>query len=313
MRALRAEGERVHVLIRDELKASLFSREKVFIGDVFDRSSVERAVRGVETIVHVPPRVYPGGDERFQLAMHRQAHVESTRLVLDEAVSRGVGKFLFVSSAHAAGRSPDRILCELSGGKPQTPYAQAKLEAEDVALSYAKRYSMDVVILRPPGIYGSGDKSVVSLLYRAALLNLWLPFKGLNVFQSLVFVDNLAGAGLALLKATGDGMGPRAFIVKDPVDYRPADLYVAVCEALRKKVRLFQAPLPFLRSLGLIGSRCRNIPKLRGLSLFRHLTTPQQYCGHLFNETVPDFPFMDLDEAIRSTVRPSTRPPEKSG
>ncbi|MFQ5803914.1 MAG: NAD-dependent epimerase/dehydratase family protein [Candidatus Methylomirabilales bacterium] len=313
VRALRAEGECVHVLIRDGSKASWFSKEKVFVGDVFDRSSVERAVRGVETIVHVPPRVYPNGDEPFQLAMHRQAHVETTRLVLDEAISKGVGKFLFVSSAHAGGRSPDRILCEFSGGRPQTPYAQAKLEAEEVARSYAQRYAIEVAILRPPGIYGSGDKSVVSLLYRAALLNLWLPFKGLDVFHSLVFVDNLARAGLALLKATGNGMGPGAYIVKDPVDYRPADLYGAVCKVLGKRVRLFQAPLPFLRSLGLIGNRCRNIPKLRGLSLCQHLITPQQYCGHLFNETVPDFPFIDLDEAIRATVRPLTDSREKSG
>lgn len=303
----------MHVLIRDELKASLFSREKVFIGDVFDRSSVELVVRGVDTIVHVPPRVYPDGDEQFQLAMHRQAHVESTRVVLDEAVSKGVKEFLFISSAHAAGRSPDRILCEFSGGKPQTPYAQAKLEAEKLALSYAERYTIKVVILRPPGIYGWGNKSVVSWLHRAALLHLWLPFKGLDVFHSLVFVDNLARAGLALLKATRDGVDPAVFIVKDPVDYRPADLYIAVCEALGKKIKLFQAPLPFLRTLGLIGNRCRNIPKLRGLALFRHLIIPQQYCGHLFEKTVPNFPFVDLEEAIRSTVRPSTDPREKNG
>ncbi|MFQ5801325.1 MAG: NAD-dependent epimerase/dehydratase family protein [Candidatus Methylomirabilales bacterium] len=309
VRSLRAEDKLVHVLIRDGSKASVFSGEKVFVGDVFDPSCVRRTVRGVKTIVHVPPRVYPDGDEQFQLAMHRRAHVESTRLVLDGAVSQGVGKFLFVSSAHATGCSSDRILCESSGGRPETPYAQAKLEAEGMVLSYAERYSMDVVILRPPGIYGSGDKSVVSSLCRAAQRNLWLPLKGLDVLHSLVFVDNLARAGLALLKATGEGIGPRVFIVKDPVDYRPGDLYISVCRALGKRVRLFRAPLPLLRTLGFIGGRCRNIPRLRGLGLFRHLITPQQYCGHLFNETMPGFPFVGLDEAIRITLRPSTGPP----
>lgn len=126
--------------------------------------------------------------------MHRRAHVESTRLVLDEAVSRGIERFLLVSSAHATGRGTSSARCESLPGRPETPYARAKLEAEELALSYADRHPLEVVAVRPPGIYGPGDKSVVSSLSRAARLNLWRPLEGIQALHSMVSVDNLARA-----------------------------------------------------------------------------------------------------------------------
>ena len=59
VRALRADGEDVHVLIRDGSKTSSFSGQKVFVGDVFDRSCVAAAMEGADSVVHVPARVYP--------------------------------------------------------------------------------------------------------------------------------------------------------------------------------------------------------------------------------------------------------------
>lgn len=306
VRALREEHRDLRVLIRDASKVSLFPTEKVLVGDLFDLSCLRRAVAGVETIVHVPPRVYPNGDVQSQLAMHRHAHVESTRLLLDVGVAEGLKKFLFVSSAHATGRDSGKVLCESDGSHADTPYAQAKIEGEELVLSYAERHSMRVAILRPPGIYGPGDKSLVSSLCRAARRNLWLPLKGLATLHSLVFVDTLARAGLALLKVTKGTTASKVFIVKDREDYRPEELYTAVCRALGKRIRLIWAPVPILRSLAFVGDRLRKVPGLRGLSLLGQLMTAQRYCGHLFNETVQDFPYVGLDEALQSMLTKSS-------
>lgn len=302
VQALRMEGERLHVLIRDGSMASLFPGEKVFVGDIFDPSCVARAVVGVDTVVHVPPLMCPIVDGQSQLSMYRRTHVESTRLILDRAVRQEVRRFLFVSSAHVTGRNPDKVLCELGGDEPVSPYAQAKLEAEHLILSYSERCGMEAVILRPPGIYGPGDKSIVSLLLRAARRSLWLPFKAVPTLHSLVFVDSLARAGLALLKVAGVASTPRVFIIKDPADYRPSDVYAAACRALGKQVRLFRAPLLLLRVLASVGSRWRHIPKLGRLGPLREFLTPQRYCGHLFRETLPDFAFANLEEAIQITL-----------
>ena len=311
LRALRDEGDSASVLIRDGSRSSQFPRETVFVGDVFDPSCVGPALEGAETVIHVPPLVNGRGDAKSQLAAHRRSHVESARIVLEEAVSRGVRRFLMVSSAHATGRSTDSVLCECSGGSPHGPYARAKLEAEEVAFSYAERHPIDVVIVRPTEIYGPGDKSVISSLRRAAQLNLWLPLAGLDSLHSLVFVDNLARAGLELLKRTAELLPPRVYIVTDPVDYRPADLYAAVCRGMGKRPMLFKAPLPLVRSLGYAGSTLfRGVPKLRWLGLLRYLMTPQRYCGHLFNERVPDFRFVALDDAVLETFGTGARPPQ---
>ena len=303
VRALTAAGERVHVLIRDPAKAAWFPDQEVIVGDMHDPACVARALCGVEAVVHAPPIVYPDGDPEAALAMHRRAQVESTRLVLEQAVRAGAGNVLFVSSAHVTGRSADRVLCEIADhGRPDTPYAQAKLEAEELVCSYADRHALRVVILRPPGIYGPGDKSIITALRRAAELNLWLPIKGVDARHSLVYVDNLARAGAALLR---DGAGPheaRVFIVKDPVDYLAGDLYAAVCRALGKKSKSFWAPLPLVRALGAVGVGLKHVPKLRWLGIFRHLLTPQRYCGHLFQETLPGFSYIGLDEALRASL-----------
>ena len=299
MCAFAESGERVRVLIRDGSKARWFPDEQVVVGDMFDRESVRRAVRGIDTVVHVPPRVYPRPGSSRELAMHRRAHVESTRLLLDAAVEAGVGRVILVSSAHATGRDPDRILCELDPAPPRTPYAQAKLEAEELTLSYAERYDIHAVVLRPVSIYGPNDKSLVSWLIGAARKGLWLPLKGLSSLHSLVFVETVARAGIALLKATGRGARPGVFIVTDGKDYSPSELYAAVCRALGESVRLFYLPPAGLRVLAFMGMRARAVPGLVGLGLLQHLMTSQRYCVHLFRETVPDFAFVGLDQAIQ--------------
>jgi nucleoside-diphosphate-sugar epimerase len=110
-------------------------------------------------------------------------------------------------------------------------------------------------------------------------------------------VDNLARAGLALLRATRDG-GPRVFIVKDYEDYRPEELYAAVCRALKRRIRVFRLPLGVLKTLASIGVRFGEVPGLRKLALLKQLMTPQRYCRHLFDKTVPGFHFVSLDEAL---------------
>jgi nucleoside-diphosphate-sugar epimerase len=302
VRSLRQRGEDANVLIRDASRASTFANERVFMGDVFDSDLLRRAAAGVDTIVHVSPRVYPTGDIASQLVAHRRSHVESTRLVLEAGLSQGVERFLFVSSAHAGGRGTEQAMCETAGGMPDTPYAQAKLEAEEVALAYADRHALHVLILRPPGVYGPGDKSLVSPLWRAARLGIWLPLEGVQAVHSLVFADDLARAGLDLLEASGSGSRPRVFNVKDPVDYRPRDLYADVCRAHGRKPLLFRMPDEMLSVLGAIGTRSRSVPGLRSLAVLRQFLTLQRYCGHLFEEALPAFRFTGFGSAAEAVA-----------
>jgi nucleoside-diphosphate-sugar epimerase len=281
---------------------SWFPDEKVYVGNLFDPLCLARAVEGVDTVIHVPPLAQPEGNGRRQLDVHRWAHVESTRLLLEKAVIEGVKKFLYVSSAHVMGQSTDKPLCELTAGTPGTPYAQAKMEAEDLILFFAERYGIEPVILRPPSIYGFGDKSIVSALSQAALRNLWLPFKGVDALHSLVFVETLARAGVALLRDVENESKNRIFIVKDLLDYRPERLYRAVCKALEKEPRLFWAPSPLMTILKTVGGKFRNVPKLGWMNLIRQLLIPQRYCGHLFEETLPTFAYVGLDEAVRRSL-----------
>jgi nucleoside-diphosphate-sugar epimerase len=314
LRALHARRAPARTIVRDPSYWRADFGCDVIRGDIFDTGLLQRAVQDVRAVIHVSPRVYPTGSQAEQLAAHRQAHVESTRLLLDACVRNGVEKFAYVSSALATGQRTDRVLCELTAEPPSSAYARAKLEAEKLVLSFCDGYGLDAVILRPPSIYGPGDRSLfVTALRRAAASSWPMPFGNIDTPQSLIYVDDLARAGLALLDK-GARRGPhRVFIIKDPEDYKPAQVYTAVGRALGKQVSNFGVPGFAITLAAKAGRVLHAVPGVRGFASFGMLLTPRRYCGHLFSEAVPEFQFAGLGRAVSETMTHASAGPALSG
>lgn len=304
-RALRDKGHSVRVLIRNPIKRSLFAPGvEVVVGDLFDREALRRALDGVKRVIHIPPRIYPSGKRDAQLAAHRRFHLESTRLLVEEWRAGGARRLLYISSAHAGGRGDPGPLCEQENRRPPSPYAEAKREAEEMLISHARKGELDPFILRPPGIYGPGCKSLVTALLKAASRGIYLPLRRVPARRSLIFVGNLVEIGITLLEAE-NGPLPRILNVKDGRDYSAEELYGTCCRAVGKNPRLFRFPWSLGKVLSAAGKR---IPGFRRLGILTQLYRSELYCDHLFRRFFPSLNLTGLKEALE-TFTLTSRPP----
>lgn len=163
--------------------------------DLLDRRAVRRALRGVDRVFHAagPATIGTGGrDELYR------ANVEATRILLEEALRAGVGRVVLTSSAAALGPAPPGSTADESqlftAGELGIPYVNARHEAEVEALRIAA-HGLDVVIVNPTLVFGSGDHRGVStgLVRRFLLGRISVYTEGaLNV----VDVDDVARAHL---------------------------------------------------------------------------------------------------------------------
>jgi nucleoside-diphosphate-sugar epimerase len=160
--ALAARGDAVRALVRTTSNRKHLESMKgveLFEGSVEQVDRVREAVDGVDAIVHCAGIVKARGlDEFFAV------NVGGTSNLVEAARRRGkaVKRFVHVSSLEACGPSSDGAPVPLDQENPVTGYGRSKLAAEKVVLS--ARDDMDVVILRPAGIYGPRDVEVLDLM-----------------------------------------------------------------------------------------------------------------------------------------------------
>jgi dihydroflavonol-4-reductase len=157
-RLLVARGDRVRALVRprsplDELDGL---GVELVEGDVLDRSSVRRALRGVERVFHVAGMTSLRASTDTLFAVN----VEGTRIVLEEALRAGVARAVYTSSVAAIGPAPRGSTADeqqvFRAGRYGLPYVNAKHEAEIVALRLAAQ-GLPVVIVNPAHVFGAGD------------------------------------------------------------------------------------------------------------------------------------------------------------
>ncbi len=175
-----------------------------------DDAALATALRGAAAVVHLAGLAHAKAGAAAHDAAHRQATVRLARA----AVAAGVQRFIYLSSAKAAGeRSPlGRALIEADPPSPQTPYGEAKLAAEQALASMA---GLRAVCLRPPLVHGPAVKANMAQLLSAAASPAPLPFGGLTAPRSLIARDSVAAAIIAVL-AQPDGAAGAYFIADQP-------------------------------------------------------------------------------------------------
>ena len=162
------------------------------------------------------------------------------------ARSAGAARFVFVSTAAVMPPGSARAWTEADAPDPRDAYARAKLAAEAQLRALHEPGRFEVVVLRPPLVYGPGARANFRRLLELAAGGWPLPLGGATAPRSMVFVDNLVSA---LLHAAGS---PRAagqtFFVTDGTERSVADWIQAVRARLGRPARLFTLPAPIVRA-----------------------------------------------------------------
>lgn len=220
--------------------------------DVLDPAALRPALAGADTVVHLAARVHVMRETSTNaLAEFRRANVEGTRILLEEAVRAGVGRFVLASTVKAVGEVSTAPWTEEVPPRPVDPYGVSKLEAEALVRRMAEEHSLHASVLRLPLVYGPGMKGNMIRLFRLVDLGVPLPFGLVHNRRSLAFVGNVAGAIMAVLHSPA--ARGETFFVSDGHDLSTPELLRAIGRALGRPVRLLPVPPALFRAAGQVG------------------------------------------------------------
>ncbi|AOK15901.1 NAD-dependent dehydratase [Burkholderia cepacia] len=217
-----------------------------------------------DCVIHLGARVHVMRDESPDPdAAFDATNVAGTLRLARAARAKGVRRFVYVSSIKAIGEGDGGVpLAEDIAPSPQDAYGRSKLRAERELAQFGEADGLEVVIVRPPLVYGPGVRANFLRMMEAVSGGVPLPLGAIPARRSLVFVDNLADA---LLHCASD---PRAahgcFHVADDDAPTVTDLLRMLGDALGKPARLFRVPAGVLSAMGKLTGRSAAIDRLTG-------------------------------------------------
>ncbi|MDN3639974.1 SDR family oxidoreductase [Simiduia curdlanivorans] len=254
-------GETVRAL----RNASNVPKSDIVVGDIDANTDWKDALTGVKTIVHCAARAHIMKESISDpLEEYRKVNTFGTLNLAKQAASAGVKRFVFISSIKVngestTGASPFR---EDDNCSPVDPYGISKLEAEQGLLKISERTGMEVVIIRPPLIYGPGVKANFQSLMRIASSTVPLPFGSIANARSMVYIGNLVDF---IVKAvTHPAAANQVFIVSDGEDVSLSDLIRYVRVSIGRKARLIPVPVMCFKFIATLAGKRATIERLIG-------------------------------------------------
>lgn len=227
----------------------------VVISHVDERTNWDKALDNIDIVIHCAARVHVMKDEIVDsLAQYRSVNREGTLNLARQAAAKGVKRFIFISTIKVNGESTEnsnrftpKVKCI-----PIDAYALSKYEAEIGLKSIAKETDLEVVIVRPPLVYGPNVKANFAVMLKLAGSGLPLPFGCITQNRrSLVSIDNLVDFIITCINhpaAAND-----TFLVSDNEDLSTADMSRRLARACGRSGLLFPVPKMIFKVLLKIG------------------------------------------------------------
>lgn len=215
------------------------------------------ALANVDAVIHCAARVHVMNEQAIDpFAEFRQVNVEGTLRLARQAVEAGVRRFIFVSSIKVNGEQtlPGHAYCADDVPEAVDPYGISKYEAEEGLRALAAETGLEVVIVRPPLIYGPGVKANFHSMLRWLHRGIPLPFGAIDNHRSFVALDNLVD--LLVLCLTHPAANGQRFLVSDGEDLSTTELLRRLSRALGRRARLVPIPQLWIEyGAGLLGQR----------------------------------------------------------
>ncbi len=258
---LENQGHQVRGTVRN-VQSQIKNKDIVVTGDIGVKTNWGVALKGVDIVIHLANRAHALNEKSIDsLSIFREVNVDGTIQLAKQALESGVKRFIFVSSIKVNGEYTDKHPFRINDKpNPQGPYAISKLEAEIALREIAQKSSMDVVIIRPPLVYGQGVKGNYQRLTRLVELGVPLPFSSIKNKRSLISSDNLIQL-LAKVVAY-PSVANQTLLVADEKDLSTPQLVKKIANSIGKPVRLFSFPVKLLKVLGKLTGQSETINRL---------------------------------------------------
>ena len=268
--------------------------ESVVNGQIDGQTNWSDALRGVDMVIHLAARVHVMKDMAADpLEEFLKVNFYGTSNLARQAASAGVKRFVYVSSIKVNGEQTTgtQRFVESDEPEPQDPYAISKWRAEQDLWRIAQETGMEVVIIRPPLVYGPGVKGNFISLMAAIDRGIPLPLAGARNARSLIYVGNLVDALIAC--AEHPAAAGQIYLVSDGEAISTATLIAKISQSLECSDRLFYFPPGMLRAAAVLLGRVEQIDRLFG-SL---RVNDEKICKELVWS-----PPYSLDQGLRATA-----------
>ena len=289
-----AKGHAVRGSVRNTQGKPLPGVEYQIVSDMSIGANWREVLTDINVVVHCAARVHVMKEASVDpLAAFREVNVKGTACLAEQAVDRGAKRFIYISSIKVNGETTSGHPFKADDTPaPEDPYGISKWEAEQVLRKIAEKTGLEVVIIRPPLVYGPGVRANFLRLMQGIMSGVPLPLGAIDNRRSLVALDNLVDLIEDCLN------NPQAinqtFLVSDGDDLSTKALFQRTAVALGRPVRLIPVPVSLLWTMA----------RLFGKSDFA-----QRLCGSLqvdiskTRDRLSWSPPISVDEALHKTAK----------
>jgi nucleoside-diphosphate-sugar epimerase len=309
VRRLVETGARVRVLVRRSSHLNILldvaNRMEIFPGDLKAADSLDAAVKGIETVFHL------GAATRESWEQAEQASVLGTGCLLKKARSRGVQRFVYVSSmaVYDYGRMPPGAVVDENSPLEFHPhlrnaYARSKCEAEVLARSYLHASDMGLTIVRPGAVYGPGGPAHIPPTIRLIGSKVALAIGGGQRQVPLLHVEDLIEALLQV--ASAPIAAGKIYNVVSDTPVSEAD-YISVYSQARGR-QVFVIPLPrwpffvLAHMFDFVQQSTRHNPQSDVLRSLRRVTNPVVFSAAAIQKEIGWRVRTGVEDGIQTTL-----------
>ena len=264
-RGLSRHGHMVRGAVRSkEAAAASLAVPVVALGEIDEHTDWAAALVGMEVVVHLAARVHVLRDTVSDpLAACRAVNVTATKHLAQLAAKIGMKRFVYVSSIKVNGEETSLApFTEEDLPEPQDPYGVSKFEAEQVLLKIGQETGMEIVILRPPLVYGPGVRANFLRLMNWVERGVPLPLALVKNARSLLYLGNLVDA--IVVSVEHPAAAGKIFLLADGEAISTPELIRHIGRALGRPARLWPMPEMLLRLVGRLVGKTAEVERLLG-------------------------------------------------
>ena len=259
------QGRDVRAAVRSA-RPPIDNIETVVVGPIDGEINWGNALRDVDVVIHLAARVHVMKDTAADpLTEFLRVNTQGTVNLAYQAAVAGVKRLVYVSTIKVNGEqtTDTQPFAESDTPNPQDDYAVSKLRTEQVLLQrVAQEANLEVVIVRPPLVYGPGVKGNFIRLLTAVDKGIPLPLASVHNKRSLIYLGNLVDA-LIICASHPDAAG-KTYLVRDGEDISVSDLVRKMAISLERPAMMFPVPVWVLRGLGRLFGNSKSIERIVG-------------------------------------------------
>ncbi|OGP64593.1 MAG: hypothetical protein A3K22_06445, partial [Deltaproteobacteria bacterium RBG_16_42_7] len=268
--------------------------EHFAVGEINAKTNWTDALNRVDTVIHLASRVHFIQDTYVNpLDEYKRINTDGTKRLAEMAVKARVRRMIFISTIKVNGEQTIyQPFTEDDLPHPQDPYAVSKWEAELALKQISTGTGLEIVILRPPLVYGSGVKANFLRLLQLVDRGFFLPIGSVDNHRSIIYLENLIDAIINCIDKT-EAAG-QTFLVSDEQDISTPDLIRMIASAMGKRPKLLPFPPTLLKVIGRFSGKNAEMARLTG-----SLCIDSSKIRKVLNWKPP----FTMEEGIRETVK----------